>query len=323
MRIEPTEQSFFSAHKYKIIAAACLGIPMVVTPMSCRTNAPGQMAVKYNMFNGTRDATYGEGAMFVIPFVESPIRYDGTAQLVKETVKSQTKDNIPIDVDVVVEWELNPKALSKIHREIVGSGTHVDKSSNEADDLADYVSNRLNLSFYTKQIRSRLRNTLGDAVKQYTAEDTNDNRDNLTLALRKGFTPEDGQRIPSLAEQVDKELVTIRDVFVRNVHLPTNLENAMKARAEALIEKQTAANRVEVEKNNALAELQKGIGVANKLREEAHGKADAIAKIGDALVKNPQMIEYMRAEAQKLAGEKGGLIITDGKSAPSILIDRK
>jgi len=142
--------------------------------------------------------------------------------------------------------------------------------------------------------------------------------------LRKGFTPEGAnQRIPSLSEQVDSNLVTIRDVFVRNVHLPPNLENAMKARAEALIEKQTAANRVEVEKNNAQAELQKGIGVANKLREEASGKADAIAKIGEALVKNPQMIEYMRAEAQKLAGEKGGLIITNGTSSPNILIERK
>lgn len=325
MRIESTDgsQSFFKRHLWKIVAGTAIGLPMVATPISCRTNGPGQMAVKYNAFSGTGDSTYGEGAMFVIPFIEHPIRYDGTSQLVKETVKSQTKDNIPIDVDVVVEWELNAKALSRIHREIVGSGTHVDKSSNEADDLENYISNELNRSFYTKQIRSRLRNTLGDAVKQYTAEDTNDNRDNLTLALRKGFTPDASQRVPSLAEQVNSELVTIRDVFVRNVHLPQNLENAMKARAETLIEKQTAANRIEVEKNNAQAELQKGIGAANKLREEAGGKADAIAKIGEALRKNPEMIQYMIAEAQKAAGEKGGLIITNGSTPPSIILDRK
>ncbi len=303
------------------IAAGVLGTAMVTTPMSCRTNGPGEISVVYDTFGGTLDRTHGEGAFLVIPFIQSNIRYDATTQVVKETVKSQTKDNITIETDVVVEWELNRDAIGKIHREIVGSSTHTDKSSNEADDLHNYISNPRNLAFYTKTIRSRLRNTLGDVVKQYTAEDANDNRDNLTNALRKGFTPPGAtEHVPSLSEQVNNELVTIKDVFVRNVHLPSNLEDAMKKRAEALVEQQTAANKIQVEKNNALAELQKGIAAANKVREEAAGKADAISKIGDALRKNPEMIEYMRAEAQKLAGERGGLIITNGSQTPNILI---
>lgn len=267
---------------------------------------------------------YGEGSLFAIPIIQQNIKYDGSTQLVKETVKSQTQDNIPIDVDVVVEWELNTEALPKIHREIVGSGQHVDKASNETDEhLDNYISNQRNLAFYTKQIRSRLRNLLGDAVKLYTAENTNENRDNLTKALRKGFTPPgSNERIPSLSEQVGSEYVTIKDVFVRNVHLPPNLEEAMKKRAEALIQQQTAANLIEVEKKNALAEEQRGIALANKTRQEALGKADAINKIGEALRNNPEMIQYMRVEAQKLAGQNGGLIITDG-SQPNILLQQQ
>ena len=156
--------------------------------------------------------------------------------------------------------------------------------------------------------------------KLYTAEDANDHRDDMTNALRNGLKLPNGERILSLAEQVGSEYVTIKDVFVRNVHLPANLEEAMKKRAEALIQQQTATNLVQVEKQNALAELQKGIAVGNRTREEAAGKADAIIKIGEALRKNPEMIGYMRVEAEKLAGQNGGLIITNGSQSPGILI---
>ncbi len=314
------------------LALGVLGTAVVATPFSCSTNKPGEISIKNNVIAGLGSQTYSSGAVFpVIPFIQQNIRYDGTRQLVKETVKAQSKDNIPTDADVIIEWQLNKDSLYKIHSEVVGSYRHIDRASNDKDagkssssheddsHLENYIQNPLTLAFYTKEIRSRLRNLVGDSMKLYKAEEANDNRDNITNALRKGLKLPNGDYIQSLAEQVGSEYVTINDVFVRNIHLPPNLEEAMKKRAEALIQQQTAANLIAVEKNNALAEQQKGIAVSNKTREEADGKADAINKIGEAIRRNPEIIEYNRVEAQKLAGQNGGLIITNGQ-APSILI---
>lgn len=310
----------------KILVAAVIGTATAsaLVPFSCSANQPGEISVKYDIFSGTHDKTNGEGITFVIPFLLQNIKYDGTSQVVKETITTQSKDNIPIDVDVVVEWELKKEALAQIHKNIVGSGTHIDTSTNTADELSNYIHNDRNLVFYTKEIRSRLKNILGDAVTLFTAEEANEHRDDLTEALRNGLqVPGTNRRIPSLTEKIPTEYVSIKDVLVRNVHLPKNLEVAITKKAEALIEQQTAANRVKVETNNALAEQQKGIGQANKLREEAAGKADAIAKISEALKGHPEIIEYLKAEAQKLAGEKGGLIITNGNTPPTILVEKK
>ncbi len=316
----------FNAPK-RWIAAGVLGAAVVATPaLSCRSNSSGEISVVYDSISGTLDRTHGEGAFLAIPFIQQNIRYDGTKQVVKEVITTQSADNVPVDVDSVIEWELERDALPEIHRKVVGSSKHVDTSSNKDksdDNLKDYIHNDYNRVFYTKAIRSRYRNLIGDIVKQYVAEKANDHRDDITRALQKGFVvPGTNERIPSLHEMVNDKYVKITDVYIRNVHLPEKLKDALKARAEVLIDQQTALNRIKVEENNALALTQKGIGLANKLREEAQGNADVINKISETLRKNPEYIEYMKAEAQKLAGQNGGLIITNG-TPPSILIQQK
>lgn len=58
MRIEESSGLLSSKkRRFMVASTAVLGAAMVGTPLSCRTNQPGEISVKYDIFSGTSNRT--------------------------------------------------------------------------------------------------------------------------------------------------------------------------------------------------------------------------------------------------------------------------
>lgn len=298
------------------LAAIIGALPLITT--SCSVNESGENSVKWGVFKGTHDEVIGEGLVWLMPFMQKNLKYDYTTQSVKEKITNQSKDNLPVTLDVNIQWKIDPPSIPSIQRKWVGSAAHEDNASgNGNDQLEAQVANERNRIVFTKLIRQFLRSRAGDLMNMYDAQDMNDHRESIRTQLKEGYqNSKTAQQVPGIIETLRAEGVLVEDVEVRQVYLPENIQKSIAGRAQSLIDQDTARNRVEISRQEALAMKEQAIGEANAEFEKSVGKAKAIAEQGKALKQFPEVLELERVTAQKLAGENGGLIVVpDSKSA--------
>jgi regulator of protease activity HflC (stomatin/prohibitin superfamily) len=299
-------------------------LPAAVGTTGCSVNDSGEISVKYGVSKGTHDTPRGEGIVWYVPFFQENLKYDGTTQSVKETIKNQSADNIEVDVDVNIQWKIKPEKLPEIQAKHVGSSKHNDATSTGEDlGVENMIPNPRNRALYTKLVRQALRARLGDQMKLYKGEVMNDNRDKIQAALLRGYQDVNGNHVPSLVDEMERVGVEIINVEVRRVELPKDMQAKIRERAEALIEEQTAETKVRIAEQQAQADQKLGEGRGKAKAAEALGEAEAIRTRGEALKDFPEVLELNRVEAEKEAGKNGGLIIVPRNSNSTIMVAPK
>jgi regulator of protease activity HflC (stomatin/prohibitin superfamily) len=321
-RERPSQGRSFSGRPPRFLLIALVVIVPAILNASCSVNESGESSVKWGFFQGTHEDIKGEGIVWLVPYFQENLKYDYTTQSVKESIMNQSKDNLPVRIDVNIQWKIDPPRIPYIQKKWVGSAAHSDITSSGEEALETMIANERNRIVFTKLIRQFLRSRAGDLMNMYDAQDMNDNRESIRQQLKAGYTnPKTGQHVPGVIETLAAEGVVVEDVEVRQVYLPENIQESISKRAQSLIDQDTAKNRVEIARQDALAVKEKAIGEANAEVERAVGKGKAIEEQGRALRQFPEVLDLERVAAQKLAGENGGLIVVPDARGFNLLLN--
>ena len=239
-----------------IIAVVVFVLLILLLSMSIRRVPAGKVGVYTNGMNiGTQKDS---GWVIKNPFSTMEI-YRHNTQSIEETVivTSIEEDgsgyNVPMDFQVVYHLE-----KSKVGNLIV--------------DNPDYKDTKI-----VQRLRSKVRQIIAD--EKYSGIEINSNK-----SVIQGLVEED------LRIYLRDESIIVEEVALRNVELPSNVQQASRERAQSEIEIATATNdykrELEIVKQkiaNADADLQVTIISANataqRLIREAEGRAAAIKEI--------------------------------------------
>lgn len=147
---------------------------------------------------GKFDRNRGSGFHFKIPFIEKPVTvpvYEESVDVRKQ--EAITKDNVPVDVDGVVFFEVKDTE-EDVKDAIVNVGDFKKQTLNYATSILRDQVGKKELDFLLQR-----RDELGDTIKE------------------------------KLDEKTDSFGVNVLDVEIQNINLPEKMERAMAAEAEA------------------------------------------------------------------------------------------
>jgi len=128
------------------------------------------------------------------------------------------------------------------------------------------------IDYFEKVIKHQADTEIKRDSRQFTTDVITAKRDELAAAA-----------LARLQVDVAPYHIVIDGIFISQIGLPETY-------LEAVNQKLIAGQNVEKERQNALAEQQKGIANANRVREEAQGQADANAAIDASLTQ--QLIQW-------------------------------
>ncbi len=138
------------------------------------------------------------GIHFKIPFVEKPVTvpvYEDSVDVMKQ--EAITRDNVPVDVDGVVFFEIK----------------------DNQEDVKDAI---INVGSYRRQTLNYATSILRDTVGKKELDDLLQRRDEIGNEIKN-----------QLDDKTDSFGVNVLDVEIQNINLPEKMERAMAAQAEA------------------------------------------------------------------------------------------
>lgn len=275
---------------------------------------PGNIAVIENKFTGMEQRVLKPGFHFLIPVVQRPEIYSTQIQTYTMSSVSEegqrsgddslvvlTSDGQPVTIDMTVKYRLEQNKVWKLHNDI-------------------------GINFEDKIIRPTLRSTIRLVVSKYTVVElySSNPRD---IAKTLGLNEEDlkGKQIgryavqadmfESLTEELIKHFIIITEVNIRDIKFSPEYQQAIEQKQVA----QQDAERMNYVLEKSRKEKEQKIIDAEAVKEskiiQAQGEAEAIAKVGDALRRNPNVISY--EYVQKLSPNVKA-IIADNKTILSL-----
>lgn len=274
-------------NKFFMVAAT-----MAFLAMGCETVEPGHVAVmtKWGEISpGTwPSGTYGQGPgtdfhpMNIrtqsFDMIGSGGEHEGRGA---GTVKVITRDQLSIDMDVSVQYHLNP-------------------------DHANPVFRAFGADYGPTLIHSQVRTAVRDAGGQFRAMDLVDQRHQLQTAIET----EVARRINTMLRQqrVATNAIVLDGVLVRNIDLPQTLDDAIanlqrermqtQQRQQAALTAAQEAQRLQTEASGQIAAgLIRTRGNAEAKRIEAEAEADSNRRISASLT--PELIRMRAIEAQR------------------------
>lgn len=147
---------------------------------------------------GSYNRSKKSGIHFKIPFIEKPVIvpvYEDSVDVMKQ--EAITKDNVPVDVDGVVFFEIK----------------------DTTEDVKDSI---INVGDYRRQTLNYATSILRDIVGKKELDDLLQKRDEIGDEIQK-----------QLDDKTDSFGVNVMDVEIQNINLPEKMERAMAAQAEA------------------------------------------------------------------------------------------
>ena len=147
---------------------------------------------------GSYNRSKKSGIHFKIPFIEKPVTvpvYEDSVDVMKQ--EAITKDNVPVDVDGVVFFEIK----------------------DTTEDVKDSI---INVGDYRRQTLNYATSILRDIVGKKELDDLLQKRDEIGDEIQK-----------QLDDKTDSFGVNVMDVEIQNINLPEKMERAMAAQAEA------------------------------------------------------------------------------------------
>jgi len=152
------------------------------------------VVLRFGSYNRSRKS----GIHFKIPFIEKPVTvpvYEDSVDVMKQ--EAITKDNVPVDVDGVVFFEIK----------------------DTTEDVKDSI---INVGDYRRQTLNYATSILRDIVGKKELDDLLQKRDEIGDEIQK-----------QLDDKTDSFGVNVMDVEIQNINLPEKMERAMAAQAEA------------------------------------------------------------------------------------------
>ncbi len=277
----------------------------------------GQMGIKITL--GKFDPQpLGAGIHFFVPVAQKVIVVDTKVRIVNYSNNEDSKDalirgagiirknsisvldarGLTVLIDLTVQYKLNPDRAS--------------------DTVAVW-----GLAWEDKIINPVVREVVRSVVGNYPAEELPTNRNKIAKEIDEGIE----KKINSLKEKpVNLESVQLRDIILPP-NIKTRIEEVQAKKQEEEKAKLEAKIAVTVAQGKAEAKIKEAKGIADALKIEAAGKANANKLISDSLTKN--LLELRQIEVQGKFNEalkennNAQIFLTPGGSTPNIWLDSK
>ena len=241
----------------------------------------GERAVIFNRFSGVQRGQLGEGLHFVIPWVQTPQRYDIKTQTytmsgsksesnssvgnANDALQALTADGLPVALEMSVRFHIDPERVWKLHQNV-------------------------GPMYVAKIIRPQARSHVRMVIAQYPVIDVY------------------GGRRAKIIEQIDARL---RRVFAQNDII---LDEALLRDVSFSPQFQQAIEQKQVAQQD-VQRMTFVLDQADKERRrkiiEAEGEAASIRLKAAALAKNPQLVQY---EYVKNLPDNVRTVITDNRT---------
>ncbi len=262
--------------KYKSVPIVLVAAVLAVWVGSCsfKSIPVGHVGVA-TLFGKVVDETYEPGLHFPVNPLYHWVLYDVRRDTYMETAGVPTQDQLTTEIDVSVQFHLDPKMAPKILEE---SGT----------------KDRVISVHLTPKLRSLLREQ-GKSIKR--AEDffLKETQEKMQQTLKS-----------ELVSFLAPKGVVVEDVLIRDIRLPAFITQAIeqKKEREQAAEKQKAELarfKTEQEQKIATAEAERRAAEeeAKKRRVLADARAYEIQKINEAVARNPAYIQLQALDALK------------------------
>jgi regulator of protease activity HflC (stomatin/prohibitin superfamily) len=216
---------------------------------------------------------------------------DCSAMTVREPLTALTKDGVQFGLDIYVRFSADCSDQTVEH--LLATAI--------PDSDKTISSGRL----YASLVRPAVGEAVREVVSPYRANDLNEKREELLASIRKRFI--------DIMEAREKAVIKVYEVNLSNLDFPEAMDAANVDRAvQGILKDKAIAERERVQ-----AEIQTTIMRRELSEREGEVAAAKIEKVGAALKKNPEFLQYdmqmKMPEIYRLAGENGNMVI----AAPS------
>ncbi len=248
------------------------GIVVAIVSRSFVIIGAGEVGVVFNIFSGVQDKERGEGLQIILPVLQQVEKFSAREQALtfaaenSDDIDALSEEGLSIGIDATIRYQIIRDQASAIYQTLGKDGEY-------------------QLTLIRPQVRSIIRN----AVAKYKAVDLiSTKRTELELDVTT-----------ALRTSLEKGNITLIEVLLRDVRIPRSV-------SEAIEQKQTAEQQVAIEENlklQAQIAAQRAKTIAEGERDAAiaiaQGEAEALTLRGEAIRKNPEIIQL--EIAQKLA----------------------
>ena len=234
---------------------------------------------------------------------------DCSQQNPKEQLSALTKDGVQFGMDIYVQYSANCDDDASVVALLAKVAPAPADEKNKAQNGLTITTGQI----YDLYIRSTFGEAVRESVSPHNANDINNKREEIYATIVKRFN--------EIINRQSPRLVTIYIMNLNNMNFPAEMIKANTERAVQGIYKDKAI----AERERVTAEIETA-AMRRKLAEnEGDNEAVKIDRVGGALKRNPQYLQYslqsMMPEIYKEAGLHGNLVIT--APAPNVLVNHE
>lgn len=236
--------------------------------------------------NGFKGPVLGPGTYFTGLYDEIYM-VDCSAVTVREPLTALTKDGVQFGLDIYVRFSAD--CSDKTVEHLLATGIPDKDKTISAGHL------------YSSLVRPAVGEAVREVVSPYRANDLNEKREELLTGIRKRFM--------DIMESREKAVIRVYEVNLSNLDFPDAMDAANVDRAVQGILKDKAI----AERERVSAEIQTTIMRRELSEKEGEVAAAKIEKVGAALKRNPEFLQYdmqmKMPEIYRLAGINGNMVI--------------
>jgi regulator of protease activity HflC (stomatin/prohibitin superfamily) len=236
--------------------------------------------------NGFTGPVLGPGSYFTGTYDE--LRMVDCAMVTKrEALTALTKDGVQFGLDIYVRFAADCRDRSV---EILLATLTPDR---------DYAitSNKV----YETFVRPAIGEAVREVVSPYRANEINDKREEILASIRKRFV--------EIMTAREKQIVVVYEVNLSNLDFPDAMDTANTDRAvQSILRDKAIAERERVQAETETMQARRQLA-----EREGEMEAARIDRIGEALRKNPEFLQFdlqsKMPEIYRVAGANGNLIV--------------
>jgi regulator of protease activity HflC (stomatin/prohibitin superfamily) len=247
---------------------------------------------------GFKGPVLGPGTYFTGTYNEIYM-VDCSILTMREPLTALTKDGVQFGLDIYVRFSAD--CDDKTVEQLLATGIPDKEHTISAERL------------YAGLVRPAVGEAVRQVVSPYRANDLNEKREEVLNGIRKQFT--------EIMHSRENHVIRVYEVNLSNLDFPDAMDAANVERAvQAVLKDKAIAERERVQ-----AEIQTTVMKRDLSEKEGEVQAARIDKIGAALKRNPEYLQYdmqtRMPEIYRQAGANGNMVIT--APAPNILVTTK